>query len=222
MMARSSRGKSGPCWTGPGVQSTSPPLMQTSPSLFTISRLQHLLDTNVSPRESKTLLVKLAPKTRYASNATALLGDAAHAMTPFLGTGATLGIEAAYLLAHLVVPALHHGPSDMSFALAQYEETLRPRAEIFVRESEKLGVVSHADGALREARNGILGFARGGVTVARGGREGEKEVARVPMESRAPVAPYMDEEFGRYLSGWDLVEAVGGGRAQVLGAETRG
>ncbi len=59
-----------------------------------------------------------------------LLGDAAHATTPFLGQGAAAAIEDAFVLAR----ALDASP-DIASAIARYEAVRRPHCDLVQRES---------------------------------------------------------------------------------------
>ncbi len=65
----------------------------------------------------------------YHAGRVALLGDAAHAMTPNLGQGGCQAIEDAVVLAHEVTRA------DSPTALAAYTAARRPRTEMVVRRS---------------------------------------------------------------------------------------
>jgi len=67
----------------------------------------------------------------------ALLGDAAHAMTPFLGQGACQAIEDAMVLAHVVSEA-----ADPSAGLAGYTAARLPRATMIARRSRQVGRVA--------------------------------------------------------------------------------
>ncbi|WP_394813026.1 FAD-dependent monooxygenase [Streptomyces boetiae] len=67
----------------------------------------------------------------------ALLGDAAHAMTPNLGQGGCQAIEDAVVLAHLTAPG-----ADVPAALAAYSGMRVPRATAIARRSWQLGRLS--------------------------------------------------------------------------------
>jgi 2-polyprenyl-6-methoxyphenol hydroxylase-like FAD-dependent oxidoreductase len=66
----------------------------------------------------------LDPLDTYTRHRVALLGDAAHAMTPFLAQGACQAFEDATALA-----AQLSGDTDVPTALAQYDRLRRPRSQ---------------------------------------------------------------------------------------------
>ncbi len=72
----------------------------------------------------------------FVSGRTALLGDAAHAMTPSLGQGACQALEDAVTLAECVSRA-----PDVAAALAAYDRLRRPRTQDVVRRSAVLSAV---------------------------------------------------------------------------------
>jgi salicylate hydroxylase len=63
------------------------------------------------------------PLERWSKGRATLLGDAAHAMLPYLGQGACMAIEDGYILA----AALAHRPDDPVQALRDYEALRLPR-----------------------------------------------------------------------------------------------
>ncbi|MEV8512676.1 FAD-dependent oxidoreductase [Dactylosporangium sp. NPDC051484] len=76
----------------------------------------------------------------------ALVGDAAHAMTPNLGQGACQALEDAVTLAALV-PGGRDGGSVQE-ALREYDEIRRPRVAMVARRSWQVGRVAGARGAV--------------------------------------------------------------------------
>ena len=76
------------------------------------------------------------PVARWATGCVALLGDAAHAMTPNLGQGACQALEDAVVLARCL-----SGASDVPAALEAYQHARIPRANAIVRQSRRVGEV---------------------------------------------------------------------------------
>lgn len=94
-------------------------------------------------------LAKLPPS--FVHGRTALLGDAAHSMTPNLGQGAGQGIEDAATLALL----LRGG--DLDAALARYTELRRKRTRAIWRQSRFMGRVAQASNPVGASlRNALL------------------------------------------------------------------
>ncbi|MDP3897987.1 MAG: FAD-dependent monooxygenase [Mesorhizobium sp.] len=81
-----------------------------------------------------------------------LVGDAAHAMTPFAAQGAAAAIEDAYVLAAV----LDDAPNDLAGALARYEKIRRPRVRRVVRRAAFNAFAWHASGPVAAVRNAIL------------------------------------------------------------------
>ncbi|CCH28871.1 FAD-dependent monooxygenase [Actinosynnema sp. NPDC047251] len=75
-----------------------------------------------------------APLPSYVSGRAVLLGDAAHAMTPYLGQGACMAFEDAVVLA----AACDRFPS-VEQALAAYDRVRRPRTQAVARASRVAG-----------------------------------------------------------------------------------
>lgn len=70
----------------------------------------------------------------YVRGATALLGDAAHAMTPDLGQGGCQAIEDAAVLAACLA-----GTEDVPAALLRYDRDRRPRTQAIARSARQMG-----------------------------------------------------------------------------------
>src|SRR5262249_23125677 len=77
-----------------------------------------------SERYYKWALYDRDPLDRWSNGHITLLGDAAHAMLPYLAQGACMAIEDGYVLAEAVARA----PDDLTAALASYEARRVPRA----------------------------------------------------------------------------------------------
>ena len=78
------------------------------------------------------------PLRSFVRGPVALLGDAAHAMTPHLGQGAAQALEDAVVLGRACAP---DRPLDVS--LAVYDRTRRPRAQAVARASRWAGRIGH-------------------------------------------------------------------------------
>ena len=83
----------------------------------------------------------LPPLPRFTAGPVALLGDAAHAMTPDLGQGACQAIEDAIVLAACLSQA-----KDLTVALASYDAQRRPRAQAVARAARRVGRVAQLHG----------------------------------------------------------------------------
>jgi len=97
----------------------------------------------------------LAPLTQFAQGRVALLGDAAHAMTPNLGQGACQAIEDAVVLAVCLKKAGHMEP-----ALLEYERRRLPRTrQILIRSRQFGGIAQIQNPALCWLRDSALRLA---------------------------------------------------------------
>jgi salicylate hydroxylase len=79
------------------------------------------------------------PLERWVSGCTALLGDAAHPMLPYMGQGASCSIEDGVVLARALAAA-----DDVEGALARYQAARRPRAGFLQAQSNLGGARLHA------------------------------------------------------------------------------
>ncbi|RZS34049.1 2-polyprenyl-6-methoxyphenol hydroxylase-like FAD-dependent oxidoreductase [Herbihabitans rhizosphaerae] len=76
----------------------------------------------------------------YVDGRVALLGDAAHAMPPYLGQGGNQALEDAVTLAALLAGVLVDGVPG---ALREYDRIRRPRAQAIARQSIGVGRLNH-------------------------------------------------------------------------------
>ncbi len=84
-------------------------------------------------------LFERAPLNQWAQGRASLLGDAAHAMLPFLGMGAAMAIEDAMILARAFAAEGEAVP-----ALARYEAARKPRTALIQAKSAEQGVLTQA------------------------------------------------------------------------------
>lgn len=98
------------------------------------------------------------PLTRWSSGRVTLLGDAAHAMLPFMAQGAVQAIEDAFLLAR----ALQEGDGDVGAALARYDAMRIPRVTEVQSRARQNGINYHLpDGEAQRERDARLAQAQG-------------------------------------------------------------
>ena len=93
---------------------------------------------------------------QMAQGRIALLGDASHAMRPYLAQGAAMALEDAFQLGR----SLAELPADVPTALAQYANVRWRRNAWVQQRSRRNGVIFHASGALRLARNLAMQIGR--------------------------------------------------------------
>jgi salicylate hydroxylase len=105
----------------------------------------------------KWALYETEPLATFAQGAAALLGDAAHAMLPFLAQGAAMAIEDAAVAAQ----CLARMPDDPAAALESYSAIRRGRTRKVQRLAARNGKRYHRAGAAAMLRNTALRFLGG-------------------------------------------------------------
>ena len=112
------------------------------------------------PREIRELLVEREdwlkwalcgqdPNQPWTKGKVTLMGDAAHAMLPFMAQGAVMALEDAAILARAIDEV--KGPTDIR--LKAYERARKPRVCKVVNKARRNGEIYHLDGLLATARN---------------------------------------------------------------------
>jgi 2-polyprenyl-6-methoxyphenol hydroxylase-like FAD-dependent oxidoreductase len=110
----------------------------------------------------------------WVNGRVALLGDAAHAMTPNMGQGAAMAIEDAYVLADEMAK---EDTSGVVAALQRYEARRRDRVDLIQTRSRRFGIVAQWESALACAfRNFALRRAPASVS-----RKAIKELANAEI-----------------------------------------
>lgn len=104
-----------------------------------------------APAWLKWPLYGLSPLAAYQRSCVALVGDAAHAMLPFLAQGGVMGLEDALVLARAL--STHAAVPD---ALDAYDRARRPRAARVVGAAERQGRIFHLSGTAAAARDATL------------------------------------------------------------------
>lgn len=91
------------------------------------------------------------PLAPFTTGRVAMLGDAAHAVTPNLGQGGCLALEDAVVLAAELAD-----DQPLGSALARYDAARRPRAERISKLSEQMGRIAQAENRLASALRSAL------------------------------------------------------------------
>ena len=101
----------------------------------------------------KWALCTIDPGMSWTKGRIALLGDAAHAMVPFMAQGAGMSIEDGWVLAQQLGRAT---PPDVGAALQKYQTGRQDRVTRVWDTSMQQGKIYHLDGALRLCRNAVM------------------------------------------------------------------
>jgi salicylate hydroxylase len=115
-----------------------------------------------APEWRKWPLFECGPLANWACGRVALIGDAAHAMLPFLAQGAAQAIEDAGALA----AALHQG-KDIEANLRAYEAARHARATRVQNASRRQGAIYHLSGPAALLRDMALRALSGATMLAR-------------------------------------------------------
>jgi len=102
------------------------------------------------------------PSGPWTHDRLALIGDAAHAMTPFLAQGAALAIEDAAVLGHHLA-----GAGNVPAALAAYEAARKPRAIRLSKASETAGGIYSMSGGMALARDAVMALGGANMVMRR-------------------------------------------------------
>ena len=92
------------------------------------------------------------PAGKWVDGRIALIGDAAHAMTPFAAQGACMAIEDAAVLAR----CLADKPDELQAGLKRYEALRKPRVAKVVARGRFNRFAYHASGSVALARNAVF------------------------------------------------------------------
>jgi 2-polyprenyl-6-methoxyphenol hydroxylase-like FAD-dependent oxidoreductase len=97
----------------------------------------------------KNEVLDIDPLPRWHRGRVCLIGDAAHASTPYMGQGGCQAVEDAYALAL----SLSQNPADPAAAFAAMQRLRHAKAHHIVRTSRLMGHVGYLTGALGALRN---------------------------------------------------------------------
>jgi salicylate hydroxylase len=114
------------------------------------------------PAWQKWALAEPLEVTPWTQGARTLLGDAAHAMQPFLAQGGAMALEDALVLAAEAAAS----PDDLTGAFARYEAVRRPRVARVQAGARRNGRIYHLGGPLALVRDVAMSAMGGGRLVA--------------------------------------------------------
>jgi len=116
------------------------------------ARARHLIAAAIAWQ--KYPVQRVPAEAVWSDGRLALLGDAAHAMAPFLAQGACMAIEDAAVLADRL-----HTIADVPAALSAYAIARKGRVAKVAREAQRAGATYHYRGPMAFARDTALRFA---------------------------------------------------------------
>ncbi|MCX5521103.1 FAD-dependent monooxygenase [Kaistia defluvii] len=128
-------------WSGPGAAEVLRQRFDQDSTRY-ISRL-----TKLDLQWTRWCLAEVEPSGVWVEGRVALIGDAAHAMLPFLAQGAAMAIEDADVLAR----ELSNGP--VADALQRYQALRRPRVMRVWKTARQAGQIYHLGGPMAVARD---------------------------------------------------------------------
>ncbi len=102
------------------------------------------------------------PQDVWVDEHVALVGDAAHAMLPFMAQGGAMAIEDAWVLSYMLTST-----PERDQALARYEMARKARVTRVWKEAARNGHIYHLTGAMAFARNAVLRAQSGSAMLAR-------------------------------------------------------
>jgi salicylate hydroxylase len=135
-----------PGWSAPGDRAEIMRRFQDWPL-----RARHIIAAPVSWQ--KFAINRVSPAAPWSEDRLTLLGDAAHAMEPYLAQGAAMAIEDAAVLAGKLRNA-----ADIPAALRAYEAERKPRVTAVARAANLTGRRYHYAGPLAFARDMALRY----------------------------------------------------------------
>lgn len=114
--------------------------------------IRALIENTAAEAIVRTDIQDRPPVSQWVRGRVALLGDAAHPMTPNMGQGGGQAVEDAVVLARCLATE-----ADMSAALARYQALRVPRANGFVVQSRRFGELTQwENGAARWVRDRLF------------------------------------------------------------------
>jgi len=101
----------------------------------------------------KWALFTVPERSEWTAGASALLGDAAHAMLPFAAQGAGMAIEDAAVLARCLGETQREGGPTIAAAMQRYARLRRSRVARMARAARSAGQIYHLTGPVAFARD---------------------------------------------------------------------